>query len=58
MQTDFDGFLQDLAHGQHHPQEHDWSEGGTVHTNDETGGHEKRPGRQARRTEDEVRLAV
>lgn len=35
MQTDFDDFLQDLAHGQHHPHEHDWSEGGTVHTNDE-----------------------
>ena len=27
--------LQDLANGQHHPQEHDWPEGGPVHTNDE-----------------------
>ena len=31
-EKDFKKHLQDLAHGHHHPEEHDWPEKGTIQT--------------------------
>jgi hypothetical protein len=35
-EKDFKKHLQDLAHGHHHPQDHDWPEGGPVRIVDDT----------------------
>ncbi len=52
-EKDFKKHLRDLAHGEHHPQEHDWSDSNVQKTDEpvktESGKATKRVVRKARR---------
>jgi hypothetical protein len=49
-EKDFKKHLQDLAHGHHHPAEHDWPEKGTIQTVEPASGEPAKKKPAARRS--------